>query len=91
MSEEYLKLVPRDRDRGVVVMFLLVLLPAEADPVLEKRRGKENLGRLRSSDGSKVVLTLLPKVVAVHVRLFVVYVRGAGLQLLPGHLGDDGS
>ena len=69
----------------------LVLLSAEADPVTEKRCGKRNLGRPRSSGGSKVVLTLLTKVVAVHVRLPAVYVRGAGLQLLPGQLGDDGS
>ena len=69
----------------------LVLLPAEADPVPEEGRSKENSGRPRSSSGSKVVFTLLTEVVAVHVGLSAVYVRGAGLQLLPGHLGDDGS
>ena len=67
----------------------LVLLPAEADLVLEEGRGKRNSGRPRGSSGSKVVLTLLTEVVAVHVGLSAVYVRGAGLQLLPGHLGDD--
>ena len=89
--EERLKLVPRDRDRGLCVMSLLVLLPAEADPVLEERCGKGNPGRPRGSSGSKVVLTLLTEVVAVHVGLSAIYVRGAGLQLLPGHLGDDGN
>ena len=69
----------------------LVLLPAEADPVLEERRGKGSLGRLRGFSGSKVVLTLLTKVEAVHVGLSSVYVRGAGLQLLPGHFRDNGS
>ena len=72
-------------------MFSLVLLPVEANLVLEERSGKENLGRPRGSSGSKVVLTLLTEVVAVHVELSVVYVRKAGLQLLPGHLGDDES
>ena len=69
----------------------LVLLPVEADSVLEERRGKGNSDRPYSSGSSKVVLTLLTEVVAVYVRLSVVYVWGAGLQLLPGHLGDDGS
>ena len=57
----------------------LVLLPAEADPVPEKGRGKGNLDRPRSSGGSKVVLTLLTKVVAIHVGLSAVYVWEAGL------------
>ena len=52
----------------------LILLPAEADPVLKERRGKENLSRSRSSDGSKVILTLLTKVVAVYIGLPVVCV-----------------
>ena len=89
-TEERLELVPRDRDRGLCVMSPLVLLPAEADPVSEEKRGKGNLGRPRSSSGSKVVLTLLTEVVAVHVGLSAVYIRGAGLQLLSGHLEDDG-
>ena len=69
----------------------LVLLPAEADPVPEERRGKGNSGRPRGSSGSKIVLTLLTEVVAVHMGLSVVCVRKTGLHLLPRHLGDDGS
>ena len=69
----------------------LILLLAEADPVPKEGRGKENLGRPRSSGSSKVVLTLLTKVVAIHVGLSAVYVWEASLQLLPEHLGDDGS
>ena len=78
--EEHLKLVPRDRDRGVGIMSPLVLLLAEADLIPEKRRGKGNLGRLCGSCGSKIVLTLLTKVVTVHVRLSAVYVQGIGLN-----------
>ena len=91
LLEECLELVPRNRDRGVCVMSLLVLLPAEADPILEERRGKGNPSRPRSSSGSKTVLTLLIEVVAVHVGLIAVYVRETGLQLLPECLGNDES
>ena len=90
-AEERLELILGDRDRGIGVMPPLVLLPAEANSVPEEGRGKGNPGRPCSSGGSKVVLILLTEVVAVNVGLSVVYVRGAGLQLLPGHLDDDGS
>ena len=69
----------------------LVLLSAEADPVLEEKCSKRNIGRPLGSCSSKVVLTLVTKVVTVYVRLSAVYVRGTGLQLLPVHLGDNGS
>ena len=91
LSEKCLELVPRNRDRGFGIMSLLVLLPAEADLVPQEKRGKGNPGRSHGSSGSKIVLTLLTKVVAVHVRLSAVYVRGIGLQLLPGCLNNNGS
>ena len=69
----------------------LRLLPTEADPVSEERHDKGNPGRPHSSIGSKIVLTLLTEVVAVHVGLFAVYVQRTGLQLFLGSLGDDGS
>ena len=69
----------------------LVLLLAEADPVPEEERGKGNPCSLRSSNGSKIVHALLTDVVAVYVGLSAIYVRGTGLQLLSGSLGDDGS
>ena len=91
MAEERLELVLRDRDRAVRVSPLLVLLPAETDPILEEGCGKRNLSRPRSSSGNKIVLTLLTEVVAVHVGLSAIYIRGTGLQLFPGHLGDGRS
>ena len=69
----------------------LVLLSVEADLVPEERCGKKNMRRSHSSNGSIIVLTLLTKVVAVYVELSVVYIRETSLQLLLGHLGEDGS
>ena len=90
-AKECLELVLRDRDRSLYVISPLVLLAAEADPVPEEERGKGNLGRPRSSNSSKVVLTLLTEVVTVHVGLPTVYVWETGIQLLAGCFGDDGS
>ena len=90
-TEERLELVPRNWDKGLCFMSPLVLLPGKADPVPEEGRGKKNSGRPRDSGGSKVVLTLLTKVVAVYVGLSAIYVRRRSLQLLPGHLRDNGS
>ena len=56
----------------------LVLLPAETNLVPEERCGKRNLGRPCSSNGSKIVLTLLTEVVTVYVGLSAVYVRETG-------------
>ena len=66
-AEERLEFVPGDRDRGIGVMSPLVLLPSEANPIPKKRCGKRDPGRPRSSSGSKIVLTLLTKVIAVYV------------------------
>ena len=91
LAEECLELVSCDQDKGLCIMSPLLLLPTKADPVSEEEHGKENLSRPCSSSISKVVLTLLIKVVIVYMGLFAVYVRRAGLQLLLGHLRDDGS
>ena len=90
-SEEYRELVPRDRDRGFGDMFLLVLLPMEADPVRKKDAAKKIRIRSHSSSGSKIVLTLLTEVVAVYVGLSAIYVWGTGLQLLLGCLRNNRS
>ena len=78
-AEEHFELIPRDKDKSLCVMSPLVLLPAEAGPIPEERRAKGNLGRPRSSNGSKIVLTLLTEVVVVYVRPSTVYVRDTGL------------
>ena len=89
LAEKRLELVPGNQDRAVCVSLPFILLLAETDPIPKERYGKGNLVSSRSPSGSKIVLTLLTEVVAVHVRLFAVYVWGTGLQLLLGRLGDD--
>ena len=89
--KERLELVLYDWGRIVCVMSPFVLLLAETNPVPEEGRGKKNSGSPLSSSGNKVVLTLLTKVVAVHVGLIAVYVWGIGLQILAGCLGDNES
>lgn len=65
--DERFELVPCNRDRAVCVLLPFILLPTEIDLILEKRHGKRNSGRHRCSSGSKVDLTLLTIVIAVHV------------------------
>ena len=77
-AEERLELILGDRDRGIGVISLLVLLLAKTNPVPEEGRGKGDLGRFRSSSSSKIVFILLTEVVVVHVGLSAVYVQGAG-------------
>ena len=60
----------------------LVLLLAEADPVSEERRDKENPGSSCSPSGSKIFLILLIEVIVVYIGLSAIYVRGTGLQWL---------
>ena len=91
MAEECLEFVSCDRDGGFGVISPLILLPAEADPVPQERRGKENPSRSHSSSDSKIVLRLLTEVVTVYVGLSAIYVRRTGLQLLPQCLGNNGS
>ena len=73
-------------------MFPLILLPVEANPVPEKERSKKNPVSFCSFSNSKIVLTLLTEVIAVHVGIFVIYVQGMGLQwLISGLLKGGGS
>ena len=63
-------------------MFPLVLLPAEVDPILEKKHSKKNLVSSGSPSNSEIVFTLLTKVVAVYMGLSAIYVQRISLQWL---------
>ena len=89
--EERLELVLRHQNRVVCGSLPFILLLAENDPVPEEKRGISDPGRPHSSNGSKIVLTLLTEVVVIYVGLSVIYVQGTSFQLLPERLGDDGS
>ena len=91
MAEIRLELVPFNRDKAVYVSLPLILLPAEIDLVSEERHSKKNSSRHCSSSGSKVVLTLVTKVIAVYVELSAIYVYGMGFQLISEQLEDNKS
>ncbi len=59
-----------------------MLLPAEVDSVPEEGSRKRNLVWPGSPAGGKMVLTLLTKVIALHVGPTAVDVRGLGLELV---------
>lgn len=76
--EKRLKLVLYDHNRVVCILFLFVLLSTKADSVLKKRRSKKNLIRAFNSNGSKIILILITKILAFYLRFFVVYIGGVG-------------
>ena len=91
-AKKRFELVSHDRDKAVCILSPLILLSAEIYPVSEEKRGKKNLVSPCSSRGSKKVLTLLIKVIAVYIRLFTVHIWETGLQqLILGLLKDGGS
>lgn len=80
LAEEYFELILCDRDRAVCILSSLILLLAEANLVLEERRGKKNPISPRSSSNNKVVFTLLIEVIAIYVERSMIYVWRTGLQ-----------
>lgn len=81
-AEKHLKLVLRDQNKVVYVLFLLVLLLVEANPIPKERCSKKNLVRALNSGGGKIVLTLLIEVKTFYVRFITIHVWGSGLQRL---------
>ena len=73
--KEGLELLPRDRDCALGLVLPLVLLPTEVDVVTQEGCCKGNTVGTFGSGGSKVILTLLAKVIALHVGLTTIDVR----------------
>ena len=88
--EECLKLVLRDRDKAVYVLFSLVLLPAKTNPVLKKGYNKKNLVSPPSSSSNKIVLILLTEVIILYVELSVIHVWEMSFQGLISRLLGGG-
>ena len=59
-----------------------MLLPVKVDLVSKKKSCKQNLVWLAGSCDSKVIFTLLAKVVTFHVRLTVVDVQDLGFEFV---------
>lgn len=76
--EECFKLIPSDWNRAIYVLFLLILLPTKVDIVPKKRRDKENVIRVFSSNNGKVIFILLAKVLIFYVRFISIYVWKLG-------------
>ena len=77
-TRKCLELVSGHLGSAVGVVFLLVLLLAEADLVLKKKRSKGNLVNPLNSSGDKVVFTLLTKVVGLYIRLSALHIWRTG-------------
>ena len=59
-----------------------MLLPTEFDLVPQKRSCQQNLIWPDGSASSKIIFTLLAKIVALHVRPTTVDIRGLGLEFV---------
>lgn len=60
-----------------------MLLPTKVDLVLMKKSYKSNSVWTCSSTSGKVVLTLMIKFIAFHMRLAAINIRGLGLKFVP--------
>lgn len=72
--KEYLKLVSYNRDKIVFILFPLQLLLVKANPVPKKRCSKKNLVSILSSNGSKIILTLLTEIIVFYVKFSAILV-----------------
>lgn len=69
------------RDNQIfAIVLLLVLLPAEADLILEEVCYKRDMVRSLCSGNGKIIFTLLIEVVAGHMVITTINVRKTGLE-----------
>ena len=85
LPEKGLEFVP-SRGDGIVAFHLsFVLLPAEVNPISEERGRKRDAFVARGSGRVKMILTLLTKIIALHMRAPIVKVGVPGLESsIPG-------
>lgn len=55
------------------ILFMIKLLPVEADPIPKKRCYNKNSIKALGCDGSKVIFIMFREVVAFNMRLTVIY------------------
>ena len=73
---------PKRLESNFLLLILLILLPTEVDSILQKKGCKRNLVWPGNFLSSKIVFTLLAKVVVFHVGPTIVEVQGLGLELV---------
>ena len=74
MPKKRFKLIPGGWNRAILL--LLILLPSEVDTVIKEQSSKRYAVKAFSFNGSKVVFTLLRKVIAFNVELITIHVWG---------------
>lgn len=89
-AEECFKLVLRNRDRVICILFLLVLLSAEANLILKKRHNKKDLVSALGSSSGKVIFVLLTKVKTFCVGFTAIYIQQLGLEKLVSRFFERG-
>lgn len=82
MAEKRLKLVPRNWNRAIYILFLLTLLSVEVDLIPQEQHGTKNPVSFCSFSNSKVVFTLLTEVIAVYIGHSTIHIQGTNLQKL---------
>ena len=73
--ENYLKLVLSNWNKAIYILYLHILLLAEADLILKKRYSNKNLVEIFSFGDSKVIFILLIEVVIFHIRFTTIQVQ----------------
>ena len=66
------KLDPRQGSFGCLVLSTLVLVPTKANLIIKERSCKRGAVGASGTGGSKMIFTLLAKVVALHVRFSII-------------------
>ena len=61
-------------------MFPLILLSVKVDVVTQKKSYKKNMIGALGFNGSKIIFTLLTKVIKFHIRPTTIYIRQFSLQ-----------
>lgn len=85
--EKGIEFVLSRRDGIIVFNLGLVLLPAEVDPTLGEQDRKRYALRARGTRRVKIVLILLTKIVALHIKATIIEVGIPGLE---GAISKDG-
>ena len=80
MSSKSLQFIPGQGGGWVAIGPGLILLPAMGDGVLQERRRKWYVFVALGPSGLKIILALLTKIIAFHVRVAIMEIRVPGFH-----------